>query len=178
MNTAELASRVQMASLPEAEYRHPHPSLGTLPLAYPEAKLALRFHDAPGVTESSAEDWQVITTNTTPVDLKTALKRLGELYETQMASAPPPVIALRPPLLQDPGPMPVSQSPALPLESTPSTAQQGDLEDVLIYYLGSHCLRALKHAEGPTGNWLRHRGDQDPFIQALDRVRRLLVPTS
>lgn len=172
MKISELAGRIQLAGLPEAEYRFVHPQLGELPMAYPEVKLGLLFQTKNGVSERRQDEWLVVMTSEKTVDLKEALERIGRLYEQQLNLAPPELLTIR-------TASPASSEGASAaadiqvFSSLPSAS--GDLEEVLIHYLGTMWLRALQSAEGSTGTWVRHRGDQDPLIQSLDRARRLLI---
>lgn len=189
MKLLELASRVQMASLPEAEYDFAHPEHGAMPLAYPEAQLGLRFVAQTGVQEQQEGLWTVILCSVKPVDVRDALQLLARRYEERGALNVHEIDF--PPLeVKDTGPDTELSTDAAPaaetvdppedsadgLETTGVPTHTHDLEQVLIHYLGSQWLQALKGAQGPTGTWLRHRSDQDPLVQALDRVRRLVGP--
>ncbi|GGM17116.1 hypothetical protein [Deinococcus aerophilus] len=189
MNALELAGRLQMASLPEAEYNFTHADVGTLPLAYPEVTLGLTFVSATGVEERRLGAWTVVQCGTKPVDVRDGFKLLSRLYEDRSAQGVQEVhLPLagehpekhRPEVKHELAPLSeVKQDVAFPLD-VPSHApvsdepQSDDLDHVLVHYLGTLWLQALKGAQGPTGPWLRHRGDQDPLVQALDRARRLL----
>lgn len=189
MNALELAGRLQMASLPEAEYNFTHADVGTLPLAYPEVTLGLTFVAATGVEEQHLGAWTVVQCGTKPVDVRDGFKLLSRLYEDRSAQgvqevhlplAGEPPEEHRPEVKHDFASLPgVKQDVAFPLD-VPSPAPDScglpsaDLDHVLVHYLGTLWLQALNGAQGPTGPWLRHRGDQDPLVQALDRARRLL----
>ncbi|MCD0160158.1 MULTISPECIES: hypothetical protein [unclassified Deinococcus] len=194
MNALELAGRLQMASLPEAEYNFTHADVGTLPVAYPEVTLGLTFVLAAGVEERQLGPWTVVQCSTKPVDVRDALKLLSRLYEDRSAQGVQEVHL--PPhgevpekrgtavdqgltLLHDAEQEfmpPVDQSSGLSASLISAAPPSEDLDHVLVHYLGTLWLQALKGAHGPTGPWLRRHGDQDPLVQAMDRARRLLHP--
>lgn len=84
MNVLELANRVQLAALPEAEYKFIAPKVGLLEIAYPEARVGLRLSEANGVTEIDVDGWMVIETGAKNLDVQAALTSLKEHYQERL----------------------------------------------------------------------------------------------
>ncbi len=195
MNTAQLATRVQMAALPEGEYGLMHPRLGHLNLAYPEVRVGLRFTNNPESEPLVEDDWVIIECQANPIDLRRGLLALGEAYQHRDEQEPllyTPKQADSPKYEHSFGADDPSDPPLADVGlgvSVPATRQEGpsavtgakagtvspDLEAVLIHYLGTHLLRTLRHAPDDVMPWWVTASQSPELHSAVARAHRVLL---
>lgn len=85
MNTAQFATYVRLAALPEGEYGFIHPSFGHLDLAYPEVRVGLRVVATPSSEPVDQGGWIVIECRPDPSNIKRGLQIIGETYQSRSA---------------------------------------------------------------------------------------------
>ncbi|MDL2343410.1 hypothetical protein QOL99_04505 [Deinococcus sp. MIMF12] len=191
LTTAQLAARVQMASLPEGEYNLTHPHLGRLNLAYPEVRVGLRLADRPHRDPLVEANWIIIECQTDSLDLRRGLLALAEAYQWRSEQEDPPhtpvqhdaPIEENVSLEGDTAPVPADASPTHEspgdqvLSTTIGTAQpiSPDLEEVLIQYLGAQLLRSLRHAPDDLAPWWATVSQSPAMLSAIARAHRLII---
>lgn len=85
MNTAQLATHVRLAALPEGDYALTHADLGYLNLAYPEVRVALRLVPSPATEPVEYFGWVIIECRPDARSIQQALQQLSEKYLARSA---------------------------------------------------------------------------------------------